>query len=323
MLLRYKYIYIKSIFFVFFVIISNVGFSQNVSIPDSIIVTNSSSIGLVFNYRVEAGNTMYSISRMFRADLIDLYAFNEGLNKKPLSIGQQIIVPFNLELLEKYNENVKLSKLNVYYKVGKKENLFRIAKIYFGLDVTTIVKLNDLKDKTIQPNQLLRIGKAQFGNVIINKMPKDDVKQIIIEKIEDKEKIIEPKKEIIVKDSIVEKEKIKFDKIVVEIQDSNNKIDSIIVKESPEIVISDRGKALWIKNSRTKGLFVLHNGAKINSLMEIVNPVVNRTITAKVLGPIPTNSYPSDVKIILSSQAAYSLGALDTGFFVKIKIVKK
>ncbi len=301
-------------------------FAQHVYIPDTILVQNLANKGLVFEYTVKKGNTMYSISKAFNADLIDLYAFNEE-NTRPLSIGARILIPFDNQLLDTKNAKDHI----VLYKVGKKENLFRIAKMYFGIDVEIVKKLNSLKDNTIQPEQYLRIGSVNFDkeNSREKQTPKTQNKIDTTQGAnnnQDKIKKDEPKEKIIVKDSIVKKdgEKVKFDKIIVVKKDSAIlKTDSISTKREKVILMSDNGIALWNKRSRTKGVFVLNNNAKINSLMEIYNPMLGRKILAKVIGRIPPNSYPSNVKVILSPQAANSLGAINTKFYVEIKYDKK
>ena len=309
--------YLLLIFLFFGSVLLNNLHSQNVTIPDSIIVRYFSDKGLVFDYTVKPGNTFYSISKTFKANLIDLYAFNSGLNKTSLAVGAKILIPFDNELL--HNENNSKSKFNVYYKVRKKENLFRIAKIYFGIDVLKIKTLNNLKDSPIQPGQILTIGSADYEEFKPHK-------QADLTEIEDTENKYEPKEKIIVKDSIVknEKELLEFEKVITESDDIIDKDkDSTEIELEPELIISDSGMAIWDRNSRTKGIFVLNSDAKDNTLMEIFNPLVNRKIYAKVLGSIPPNSYPDNVKLILSPQAASSLGALNTRFFVRIKYKKK
>ncbi len=329
MLYTHKYRNLLLIVLFIVVIFKSALFAQHVYIPDTILVQNLADKGLVFEYAVKKGNTMYSISKAFNADLIDLYAFNEGVNTRPLSIGAIILIPFDNQLLDTKDAKNHI----VWYKVGMKENLFRIAKMYFGVDVEVVKKLNNLKDNTIQPGQYLKIGTVNFKKENSNEKSTPKTQKIIdtrqkVNNNQDKIKKDEPKEKIIVKDSIAkedeEKEKVKFDKIIVVKKDSTIlKTDSISTKKEKVTLLLDNGIALWNKRSRTKGVFVLNNNAKINSLMEIYNPMLGRKIFAKVIGRIPPNSYPENVKVILSPQAATSLGAINTKFYVEIKYDKK
>ena len=331
MLITHKYRELLLILLFIVTIFNSSLIAQHVYIPDTILVQNHKDMGLVFEYEVKKGNTMYSISKAFNADLIDLYAFNEGVNSKPLSIGTVLYIPFDNQLLDDKDSNKKV----VMYRVGKKENLFRIAKMYFGLDVSSVKKLNNLEGNTIQPGQYLLIGSVSF-KAQINPDERTDVLQeederkskidIVVNKNKDKINSNEPKEKIIVKDSIVKKrsEQVKFDKIIVVKKDSTqSKSDSSSAKIENVVLVPDNGIALWNKRSRTIGVFVLNNNAKINSLMEVYNPMLGRKIFAKVIGRIPPNSYPANVKVILSPQAATSLGAINTKFYVEIKYNKK
>ncbi len=78
----------------------------------------------------------------------------------------------------------------------------------------------------------------------------------------------------------------------------------------------------WDKNSTSEALFVLHNEAKIGSLMDIHNPMLRRHTKAKVIGRIPNSTYPEEIEIILSSKCAKIMGILDTRFKVNIKYEK-
>lgn len=84
----------------------------------------------------------------------------------------------------------------------------------------------------------------------------------------------------------------------------------------------DSGIALWNKESRIKGIYVLSNDAALNTMIEIINPMLQRKIFAKVIGNIPTNTYPDNIKVVLSPDAAISLGALDSKFYVKLNYLK-
>jgi len=331
MLNTHKYRKILLILLYIMTIFNGSLFAQHVYIPDTILVQNLEDKGLVFEYRVKKGNTMYSISKLFNADLIDLYAFNDGVNKKPLSIGTVLYIPFDNQLLDDKKTNNKI----VMYRVGKKENLFRISKMYFGIDVEKVKKLNNLKDNTIQPGQYLMIGTVNYENANTRKVAdnQDENKKEntdadeVHNKRKDKIESDEPMKKIIVKDSIEKEirdtERVKFDKIIVVKKDSIiSKKDTVLNEKAKEVIVADNGIALWNKSSRTKGVFVLNNNAKINSLMEIYNPMLGRKIFAKVIGRIPPNSYPANVKVILSPQAATSLGAINTKFYVEIKYNK-
>ena len=80
----HKYTEIKLFLISIGILLSGFVYSQNVTKQDSIFLKYTEGKGLAFEYRVEPGNTVYSISKEFNVDISDIYSFNWGLNKKPL-----------------------------------------------------------------------------------------------------------------------------------------------------------------------------------------------------------------------------------------------
>lgn len=91
--------------------------------------------------------------------------------------------------------------------------------------------------------------------------------------------------------------------------------------EAPNVVwVKERAIASWNQVQMKGGRkFVLHNTAKLNTEIEIYNPLMRRTIHAKVVGRIPEGTYAKDVDVLVSPAVAQSLGALDARFMVEIK----
>lgn len=86
--------------------------------------------------------------------------------------------------------------------------------------------------------------------------------------------------------------------------------------------ISAQGVCFWPKDSKEKGsLYALHRDARIGSVINVNNPMSNRTVYAKVIGRIP-KGYERNIEVVLSPEAARKLGARDPRFFVKTKYLK-
>ncbi len=301
--------------------------------PDSIFIFKNYSGDLLFEYKVEKGNTVYSIARFFKVDIMQIYGFNSRLQNQALDINSKLVIPFNIELLKnEYNSNIK--PIKVFYRVGNKENLFRISKIYFHKSVDELYKRNNLKNFIIKPGQLLYIGNIYRSNVDFEKEStnkkisgnnnKQEHKKIVEKKEVNtgvkKEKPVFVKK-VIVGDTVGDKkdvieENTKSVDVGSEINDSTSEV---FVKEKK---CEDNGLAIWNKNLSINGVFVLNNEAKLYTFMELYNPLVNKTILAKVIGRIPDNTYSDNVKLILSPEAARLLRALDQRFFVRYKYLK-
>ena len=317
------FIYIKIILFLF---LSLEGFSQNITKPDSIIVFRDNRGKLLFEYKVGKGNTVYSISKFFKVDIIQIYGYNPRLQSKPLDVNSKIMIPLNPDLLSA-NKNVShKDEIKVFYRVGVKETLFSIAKIYFHKPVDDLYRLNNLQNNIISPGQLLYIGNVHKQTTDISHENKE--KKITDDKNKQEEKNIV---EVGDGQKVIQKEKPVFvRKVVVEddVKEENNSTDNIEIKDSTSTTLvkekefEDNGLAIWNKELNVKGIFVLNNNAKLYTYMELYNPLVNKKVVAKVIGRIPENTYPDNVKVILSPEAAKALRAIDQRFFVRYKYLK-
>ena len=83
-----------------------------------------------------------------------------------------------------------------------------------------------------------------------------------------------------------------------------------------------QGVCFWQKDSKETGrLYALHREANIGTIIQVNNPMTNRTVFAKVIGRIP-DAYERNIEVVLSPEAARNLGARDPRFFVKTTYLK-
>lgn len=108
-------------------------------------------------------------------------------------------------------------------------------------------------------------------------------------------------------------------------------IDSAVKKrEYPDLsflsdpgLLSTKGVATWDKNDNEPlNMFVLHKDAKVNSYIRIENPMLGRVVLAKVVARMPSNVYDQDVKMVVSSAVASSLGVKDSRFLAEMKYIQ-
>lgn len=361
------------------------GYSQVKIYPDTVVVMSLPGKGVLFQHTVKSGNTVFSLSKKYKTDIDEIYLLNTGLNKKPLNKGMNIFIPYNKDIVKR-NIQKKNSKLpGVFYKVGAKETLFRIAKVNLGIEVKDVIRLNNIKNNDINEGQLLFIGYLEPDiaekELAADALPKSKIKTIesiereapvfkkIVsvnesfhasgsKKLKVKPESADEKKSIAKNEKTVSKNNksksvIKADEPEAENRSINESVFAKTKNEQPEKektkfvgIISrpvsldekddgqeedkehilryhrDSGVALWNKSSRVKGVYVLSKDAAVNSMIEISNPMVQRKIFARVIGNIPANTYPDNVKVVLSPEAAMTLGALDSRFFVKLHYLK-
>lgn len=114
---------------------------------------------------------------------------------------------------------------------------------------------------------------------------------------------------------------LKTEHISLEIIESN--LIGDITPSADLVIKNSKGIAIWNNTGTGKHqMFALHPTAKVNSVIELQNPMMNRTVYAKVIGNIPPNTYPEEVKVIISPKTAQSLGVVDQRFFVKMRYLE-
>lgn len=85
-------------------------------------------------------------------------------------------------------------------------------------------------------------------------------------------------------------------------------------------LITKGATAYWNKNrSSKKGFYILHKFLPVNTLIEITNPVTRNTVLAKIVGTIPDNIYAPEISMVVTSEVAEALGAIDKKFYTQIK----
>lgn len=84
--------------------------------------------------------------------------------------------------------------------------------------------------------------------------------------------------------------------------------------------IEEKGTAVWIADQDLdpSKMLVLHRTAPIGTIINITNPMTNRTTFAKVVGKFTENETTKDVIIVMTKAVADAIGALDKRFFCNI-----
>ncbi|WP_235298263.1 LysM peptidoglycan-binding domain-containing protein [Portibacter marinus] len=375
---------------------------------DKVIVQISSTYGKVYVHEMQAQQTVYSLSKAFDQRMKDVESVNPGVNFNAMKIGQKIRVPFlAASMVKSPNDIVKGGEyVNVYYKIRPKDNLYRIAKIYFDTSIENLMAINQKQTMDLQADELIKVGWMPIGHTpkatpptydysaVVNSGQSDvsgvtDAAPIVLSKQESVNAPVQSsKKEESTRSRTVQKEKPKKqgffarvfgskkkkkrreEKDIKEVvslsdqleeapvttqsvkvqeaespgvvnelprheplKDSAPQFETIVESDEKEIDInktnptepkfvykSDKGIAIWNQSStNSKNMFALHPTAKVGSYIEITNPMMNKTVQAKVIGNIPPRTYTDDVSIVVSPMVAKSLGVVDRRFAVRVK----
>ncbi|WP_113661214.1 LysM peptidoglycan-binding domain-containing protein [Pedobacter nanyangensis] len=81
--------------------------------------------------------------------------------------------------------------------------------------------------------------------------------------------------------------------------------------------IEEKGTGVWITDTDLdpNKMLILHRTAPIGTIIQITNPMTNRSTFAKVVGKFTENETTKDVIIVMTKAVADAVGALDKRFF--------
>jgi len=322
----------KKLIIAFIIIVMNVFmYSQTIS---NTIFTKGDKINIVltnqsdyyYTHLLQKGQSLYALSKTFNISLGSIYQINKLKEGATLSIGQEIKVPITDENLYKGTslEGLKYGHyIPVYYQTKPKDNLFRISRIYFSQPTEDLVSRNNLKNNNLSLGQDILIGWLPINNNTPNISNDEFVEEFdpSTSSTSDLETTnIDENKDAI---NISTESELVLDSSNLNDQHPESFNLSLLgsltySKTMKEIKKSE--VAHWNKSMSDNGMvYVLHNKAIIDSYIEMYNPILKRSVRAKVIGRIPYGAYMKDVCLVLSPRAAIQLGALDNRFKVEVK----
>ncbi len=252
----------------------------------------------VIFYEHNKNSSLYKMCKLFHADVNAVLKYNDLKNDKELDLGDRVKIPVDFEYIFRGN-SIKSFKNTAFvpleYKVKPKENLFRISKVYCGESIEAMMKRNNLRSKDLNIGQKLILGW----------LPVDEVSKKYITSTEIKEH----------NRNVFLDEEHEIARRVAMYEDID--VDTLALDDQKDLNLTkEKGIAIWTKQSTGHSKFALHSSAKLNSEIELFNPIVQRRVKAKVIGRIPDGAYSEDVSVIISPATAVSLGALDSRFSV-------
>ncbi len=268
------------------------GFSlqaQSVSADEQaqVFVHHIDSVGLVIIEVVEPGMTFYQLKTRYNISIDSLYRANPDLDPSFIPLGYPIQIPVNPAAIMFSPPVSGEDSIPIFYRIEPKETLYRISKVYLGVSPEVLVRLNPRIEEGLSIGQVIHLGWYN-PNHFISK----DSTALIKDTLSD----ILP---------------------VFQIKDfeANYKTEGKTIHEQ-------KGLAVWKPGSSQSNYYVLHPTAKVGSYMEITNPMLHRTLTAKVAGNLASGLYPPQVGLVVSPSVARALGILDQQFFASWRFVE-
>ena len=297
-------------------------------------------------YKVQPKDNFFRIARVYFNQTIENLLDINQLETFDLSVGQKIQVGWmnvNSKSLPgpvvASQPVVKQEVINTTFKAQPASEK-PIAKVE-SPEVSEDVKPSKSKkrEKTKKSNKFL----SKLKKSLRIKSKKKDIKEVVqlseqleqrpdFQEPEERKKVLEAKKvetpvpafrQPVAKEekAVMVKPANEENKEITRVEPKVEITATAPVEAAPEIIFkSEKGIAIWNQTSSdSKNMFALHPTAKVGSFIEITNPMMGKTVQAKIIGNIPPRTYTDDVSLVISPRVAKMLGVVDRRFMVKIK----
>ena len=105
---------------------------------------------------VSEGDSLWSISRKYNIDLIDLTRMNSLTTSSYLQLGQQLTIGN-----KNIHRNIESKRRTILYSVKQGDNLYKISDL-FDVTVGSIKEINDFKGNSLMPGQIIKVAIKAF-----------------------------------------------------------------------------------------------------------------------------------------------------------------
>ena len=281
-------------------------------------------------HRVEAGETLYSLSKRYHTPIEGIVENNQ-ISENNLSVGAILRVPW---------------RHSIKHTVAQGETLYSISK-HHKVSIETIKSVNKLASNTLEVGMVLRI--AQAGNAesathasVLNSekhvvgqsetlysiskkydLTLDDLKnwnqlEDYNVKAGDTLLISKPAKTETLADKSNEELNAETVSVVITTPDETEEPS---VPKSMKPITENGIAAVITGTSDTKKYLALHPTASVGTIMKVRNEMTNLSVFVRVVGKLPPTGANNNVLIRLSEAAQIALGALDEKFRVELSYV--
>jgi len=242
-----------------------------------------------FHY-VERKQTLFSLAQFYGLSLQEVYQYNPQYRERSPSLGEPVRYPIpNRAIIRYLRPGIDLRQLHapIFYRVKKGDTMYRLAKIYFRIPIETLLERAGLQSHTeLKPGQLIFIGWLPLAGIKEEQQAQNTLSPVA--------------------------------------WDNKGLARHFSVGvTSGKKLLEEKGAAVWKEDPKAGvGFFALHRTAPKNTVLEVLNPMLNRKVYVKVVGKLAREAYDEEVVVVLSNQAAKTLGAIDPRFFVHIQYAK-
>ncbi len=287
--------------------------AQNHIVPETAINAQVNQYNQTyFIHQIKQGETLYSLAKYYKIAMTDLLLVNKMKSGDSLPLGASLIIPLAVEHIQSSSTKNSETWTPIFYKVKRKETLYKIAKVYFPQKLEDLIRRNNTTSFAVKPGEELLVGwwAAPRAQKDISDLTRR-IKQRLQERLElpaSQDNLPTPAQE---KEIITE-----LDVILTQLEEERN-------SETQDTVVTEfnykKGIAYWNKEGHDReNLFVMHSKAKPNSYISLRYPVTGKEVTAQVISTIPSNLYAEDIDLVITPAVAQALGALDSRFEIQM-----
>jgi len=251
------------------------------------------------NHTVKAGETLYSIARLYKVNVKQIFDANNITDKEyKVKIGDVLKVPSgsteNVNNVQPPTVNKDLVQLTTH-TVKQGETMYKIAAMY-NTTPEVIKQLNGLTSDGVDIAQVLKV--PSNGTVVKKSSPEITKETPPVEPITP-----EDKKDI-----------------------TSMKTAYAHEYNENEASYLDKGMAMWIDDSNEEGgsrFYALHKTAPAGTILKVRNLMNDKVAYVKVVGKLPEIEENNNVIVKVSGATAKYLEVIDPKFLVEVSFVNK
>jgi hypothetical protein len=308
-------------------------FSKNGLSQTNELIAESKGGKLYLNHTVMPKENWYSVGRLFNISPKELAPFNGVTLEKPLVIGEEIMIPLtDANFSQNGQKSSEETFVALYHSTKENEILSHVSAGYNNVAINLLEKWNHLSNEKTKPGSLLIIGYLKvkpalsalaaggkdnipMANPSSKKAENQVTNHDVVSKEEKKKETVTDKPASIPKEDPKSSENINT-RVV------NHNPGSYFSAEYNEGAKSASGLAGVFKSTsgwQDGKYYALLNNAPVGTIIKIVSPATNKSVYAKVLGPLPDMKESAGLTIRISNAAASELGENDPRFNVEVR----
>jgi LysM domain len=297
---------------------------------------------LYINHAVQPKENWYSIGRLYNISPKEIAPFNGTTLDKPLAIGEHLKIPLIATNFSQDGQKAADETfVAVYHTVQEKEPLTRISANYNNVALANLEKWNHIGKDQPKTGLHLVVGYLKVKPLLSALAAKGGKDQVAIAVVPPKKEDNSENENPVVKEEKKAAPVTKSSPLVVKQENKQSTPPSTENNTPPAnahaISHSNGGYCINEYNDGSKrtggvaGIFkstsgwqdgkyyALLSNVAVGTIVKVSVPTTNKTIYAKVLGPLPDMKESAGLAIRISNAAATELGQAEGNFSVEVR----